>query len=312
MDPTLQRLDALIWRCIAVYAAVVLAAGALSFELAVSSFIKPITAAVALSLAAAYYNTRRNDPKLASALSAPAQLITFSAFAAPMSYLAASAALPAYDEAFASVDRAMGLDWPALSHWMKRHPLIDRVLAGAYASLTVQMAVVGIALAFAGQLLRLRIFVIAFAIAATVTIFLSGLVPAEGVGKIYGLHSVDRPPPVAFELLKPEFQVLSELRSGQLRELRASGAEGIISFPSLHAALAVLLALAVWRVPVVGWLGLGLNVLMLASVPIQGSHYFIDMIAGSLLGLASWAWARAIAQKPARNIETVTLQAGRT
>jgi membrane-associated phospholipid phosphatase len=64
--------------------------------------------------------------------------------------------------------------------------------------------------------------------------------------------------------------------------------EGIITFPSLHAALGVLFPAALWRVSGVRWIALGLNSLLLMATPAYGSHYVIDVIAGILVAAACW------------------------
>ena len=81
------------------------------------------------------------------------------------------------------------------------------------------------------------------------------------------------------------------------RALVAVGSEGIISFPSLHAALAVIVIVALWPIPVLRWVILALNTLMLAATPIDGSHYFIDVIAGIAIAALSVLAARAIAAR---------------
>jgi membrane-associated phospholipid phosphatase len=77
----------------------------------------------------------------------------------------------------------------------------------------------------------------------------------------------------------------------------AVGSEGIITFPSLHAALAVIVAAVLWPIPVLRWPVLGVNALMLAATPIDGSHYFIDVVAGIVLALACLTAARAMARR---------------
>ena len=87
------------------------------------------------------------------------------------------------------------------------------------------------------------------------------------------------------------------LRDGTFRALVAVGSEGIITFPSLHAALAVIVVAALWPVPVLRWAFLALNVAMLVATPIDGSHYFIDVLAGVALAALSLVAARAIAAR---------------
>jgi membrane-associated phospholipid phosphatase len=85
------------------------------------------------------------------------------------------------------------------------------------------------------------------------------------------------------------------LRDGSFRALVAVGSEGIISFPSLHAGLAVILVIAVWPIPILGWAALVLNVAMLVATPIEGSHYFSDILSGIAVAIFSFAAATWIA-----------------
>jgi membrane-associated phospholipid phosphatase len=90
---------------------------------------------------------------------------------------------------------------------------------------------------------------------------------------------------------------LHGLRQGTYRLLIGAGAEGIINFPSLHGALAMLFALVLWPVRALRWIGLTLNVAMIFSVPVEGSHYFVDVFAGIAIACASLLVARAIVKR---------------
>jgi membrane-associated phospholipid phosphatase len=94
------------------------------------------------------------------------------------------------------------------------------------------------------------------------------------------------PYPYAFE------RVLAGALDGSVRTFSANNITGIITFPSMHAADAVILAMAFarlgrWAAPLVV-----LNVLMFASALTVGGHYLVDLVAGGLIGagvlLASW------------------------
>jgi membrane-associated phospholipid phosphatase len=74
----------------------------------------------------------------------------------------------------------------------------------------------------------------------------------------------------------------------------AAGSEGIITFPSLHAALGLIFALALWPDRVLRWFSLALNLLMIVATPIDGSHYFVDVFAGLAIALMGWFVARRI------------------
>ena len=79
----------------------------------------------------------------------------------------------------------------------------------------------------------------------------------------------------------------------------AVGSEGIITFPSLHAALAVIVIAALWPIAILRWVFLALNTAMLAATPIDGSHYFVDVLAGIALAALAVMAAQAIAARAA-------------
>jgi membrane-associated phospholipid phosphatase len=170
-----------------------------------------------------------------------------------------------------------------------------------------QAVVVVLSLALIGRLKELRIFMLSFAIAALITIAISALVPAEGVWGYYRLHAAAYPDivPATRELHLPVFH---GLRDGTFRTLMATGAEGIITFPSLHAALALLLAVALWPVPVLRWIGVAINLVMLISIPVDGGHYFIDMLAGLAVAVVSLATVRTIAAQQHAPVPSAALR----
>jgi hypothetical protein len=291
----LRRLDHVIWTMIAAIAAVVLAAPLVSnFYIAWPSFGTPIVACLLLAAGAWFYDNWRCDPKLASGLQCTTQVIAFATVGAPLSYLAAgiSAVFPLQDHAFDVVDRALGFDWMAMLGWMNEMPTTFVVLRLVYGTLTLQMALAVLCLAFAGRLVSLRTYTLAFLLAALTTIALSAMLPAAGVWLHYGLTEADSPHLVP--VVRTVWPVFTGLRDGSVRELVAVGAEGVVTFPSLHSALAVILVIALWPIPVVRWLVLSLNTAMLVSTPIDGSHYLIDIVAGIAIAVASFALAEVM------------------
>ena len=294
-----RRLDHLIWALITVVAALVLAAPfASGFFLDVPTFAPPILAALILTAAAWFYRRWRPDERLASALENTAQVIAFAAVGAPLSYLAAAANLPLQDHALDAADQALGLDWRALLDGMNASPTLYAALRPIYLSLTLQMTTAVLCLAFTGRFVWLRIYTLSFILAALVTIAISAVLPAAGVWPFLGLTIADSPH--ITPAVSTSWPVFDGLRDGSFRALVAIGSEGIITFPSLHAALAVILITALWPVPILRWVFLGLNLLMLAATPIDGSHYFVDVAAGIAVAVLCLLGARAIA----RRIET--------
>ena len=51
-----------------------------------------------------------------------------------------------------------------------------------------------------------------------------------------------------------------------------------------------------WPVPVLRWFGAVVNGLMIFATPVDGGHYFIDVLAGVIIALLCLLAARRIAQ----------------
>ncbi|MBI3703103.1 MAG: phosphatase PAP2 family protein [Rhizobiales bacterium] len=291
----LRQLDGLVWATIAAVAAAVLAALLLSdFRLAWASFLAPAATATLFAAGQWFYRTRRPDPRLAAALGSTAQIVAFAAVGAPLSYLAASLNFPLTDHWFEAADRALGFDWFGLFDWLSGHATAGLLLRMVYISLMPQTLVVILALSLAGHLATLRIFVLAFVLAALLTIAMSAIWPAQGVWLQHGLTASDG---LHLPVSATSWPVFLGLRDSTFRLLMAGGAEGIITFPSLHAALALILAAAFWPLPVLRWIGAGLNAIMMLSIPVDGSHYFTDILAGIGIAVVCLLAARAMVQR---------------
>lgn len=87
------------------------------------------------------------------------------------------------------------------------------------------------------------------------------------------------------------------MRDSSFREFTGIGSEGIITFPSMHASIALIMALAAWPILVLRWIFLTVNVIMVVSTPVDGGHYFIDVVAGLAIAAAGWVAASAIVER---------------
>ncbi len=284
----LRRLDILIWAVIGLVAATILMSPMVTnFQIVWRSFVLVIASSAMLIAGSWFYVAKRYDLRLSSALGSTAQIMAFSAVGAPLSYLAASLGLPLNDQIFDTADRALGFDWLASLAWLSAHPTTFAILRAIYLSLSVQATLVILCLAFTGRLAWLRVFVLAFICAAIITIVISAVIPAQGVWSHYGLAAAD--PSSILPTSHTSWPVFHGLRDGTYRQLMAAGAEGIITFPSLHAALAVILVVAMWPVPGLRWVLFPVNLAMLAATPIDGSHYIVDVLAGMAIAALSLA-----------------------
>jgi hypothetical protein len=293
-DAGLRSLDTIIWVSIALVAAFTLtAATASGFAIAPWSFVAPAGVCVFVKLGARYYRDQRGDYGLASVLESTTQLIAFSAVAAPLSYVAATASLPLQDAALAHLDHALRFDWKELLAVMGCRPRFFELMHITYLSLIPQIIAVVLLLGFTGRLAWLRAYMLAFILAALVTIAISVFLPAKGAWLYYGITDATGRLPISHT----SWPVFFGLRDGSFRLLTGDSGEGIITFPSLHAALAVILIVAFWPVAIARWIAVAVNSLMLVATPIDGSHYFIDVLAGIVIALLCFATARALVMR---------------
>jgi hypothetical protein len=293
----INRLDRVIWALVAIVALIVLASSLLSdFRIAWNTFAAPAAACAVLFALGCFYSGWRNDARLASGLLSTAQVIAFAAVAAPLSYIAASAGAPLWDQPLDAIDRALGFNWKALLSWMNASPTTYALLRPIYLSLSLQMTTVVLCLAFSGRLLGLRLYTLAFFIAVLVSIAISAGLPATGAWPYYGLAPSDSQ---IMPAVSTSWPVFYGLREGTFRLLVAVGAEGIITFPSVHAALAVIVTVALWPIASLRWVFLVLNTAMLAATPVDGSHYLVDVLAGIAIAAFSLLLAQAVAARVA-------------
>ncbi|OKO66844.1 phosphatase PAP2 family protein, partial [Bradyrhizobium sp. AS23.2] len=148
---------------------------------------------------------------------------------------------------------------------------IKAVLAIAYHSCMPQVAVLLLWLSACGRFERMREFVWLFVTSLLVIIPISWLLPAASAWVYFGVvERVD-----AYHLVD-----FNALRSGEMTSISLTHVNGLITFPSFHAALAIILIYACRGLKVLFPAFLVLNLLMLAATPTVGGHYFIDIIAG--------------------------------
>jgi membrane-associated phospholipid phosphatase len=277
-----NRLLAINWAFVAAWA------GALCIGLAVTTFTldgllttKEAVTGLALTVAGLWLMRRGWGERPAFTMLAFAQMGFVVMCAAPLSYIGLGAGMPLQDARFADLDQWLGLDWPSYFHFAMAHPDLLRYAIFFYAMILVPAFGVPVVLGLTGQYVRLQQFVMAASLALAVVIFVSTLFPAIGTYFHFGL-------PSHTELFKAngyggQAQDIPMLRDGTLRALNISELGGIITFPSFHAATAIL---SIWSLWSFWWLRPALliaNAGMLAATPLVGGHYFVDVIAGVLV-----------------------------
>lgn len=197
--------------------------------------------------------------------------------------------LPLQDQFFERTDLALGVNWFDVVHWVDDRPVIHEILKLAYGTMSAQIALPVVVLAFLDNTDEVRKYLLSFVIALTVTIAISALLPAASP-----IALVDR---TTFHVM----QFTGATPIDHLMDLRSAGSliindrlGGIATFPSFHATIAVLIPLMLRRYRGIFFVLLVLDAAMLCSTITEGAHYATDVLAGSGLAFAAYFLANRV------------------
>jgi hypothetical protein len=215
---------------------------------------------------------------LQSGLQVMAMMLAF----LPLSYLAAVPDFPLIDTELARLDVLLfGFEWDAAARWVADRPMLDQVLQAEYFSAAYQAIAVLLIGSITHPTDRNGEFFWLFGIGLILTCAVFVFTPAVGkVGHVGGY-----------------IETLTTIRSGLWTVLDYSRAEGIVTFPSFHATLSILLVYVVRRQPWVLAVFVPLNVLLIAATPTVGGHYLVDLPAGAIIAVASIVATRTLRRR---------------
>jgi PAP2 superfamily len=275
------RLFSCNWFVIGLMALTLLSAMAITgFSIDPLSALKPAGVA-AVYIGFAYYNChwrQRPNPRVVFILGSTGQVLLVPVLMAPMTYIVASANLPMQDASLNALDLALGLNWMAYFNFAYQHHALLFGSVLAYSMIAWPLFGAPIALGMTARYRRLQQFTLAFAIALIATTVISAFVPAIGTYEL--LKFMPDPDVFTPGAYLDQLRDLPLVRDGSLRHLEFGMMAGIVTFPSFHAAAAVLFLWAFWPVRWVGPVAAAINIAMLLATPICGGHYFVDIFAG--------------------------------
>lgn len=231
------------------------------------AFVVGLTALVAVHL---IYTRVRPNRHIAQFALTSMQLVAFTAAGTVLVYLTVTSKLPLIDRQLETADAAIGFNWLAYFDWVQHHSALDQVFGIAYDSSIFQIFVLLVTLNVTGRFEQARDFTWLFVLTLLIIILFAWLFPAESAWVHFGVEGrVD-----AYHLA--DFMAL---RAGQMKEIALAKANGLITFPSFHAALGLILIIATRRTFLFS-IFLPLNVVMIVSALTSGGHYMIDIFAG--------------------------------
>lgn len=227
------------------------------------------------------------------------QMIFVPSAIALFSYLTARANLPLIDDALITIDRFLGFDWLAHIAWANARPFISDVFSVGYNSFNVQIMLLLGALPLYGQFAHAQRFVIVFFSTALITVILSALFPATGAYIHYNIDAARDFPYLHNMAGLAHKDILLGLRDHTLTAL-SFPLLGIVTFPSFHTALAVMLSYGFLPFRRLRFVVFVLNTIMIISTPMEGGHYLVDVIAGVVIAIAGIYAAERLAPNTER------------
>lgn len=251
--------------------------------------------------AAYFYRSVRRRENFAVMCVALMQVLLFSALGSILSYLLARNGGGLWDSTFSAWDRAMGLDWLGFVRMVDQHGWLVSALRLAYASLIPQIIVLVLVLGFTNRLEKLRAVMLGAILCGTICVLASPFFPAVSNYVHLGLTAADfrHVDPWAGYIHLADF---NGLRDGTMTVLDLAKMQGIITFPSYHAGLSAVTLWGFWTSGV-RWLKMTGPIVALGTIvatPIDGGHYFVDVVAGIAIAIVSIMVAcRAVRWAPA-------------
>jgi len=187
------------------------------------------------------------------------------------------------DPALEKIDSLLRFNWIAWYDVVAAHRSLQLLGTAAYQSIFVSPAILLGYFAWTGHRASARAFIAAFWVAAVLSLALFPFLPAEGP-----LAFLWRGPiPYMPESALYQMSLIPELRRHGISHVDLGALRGLVSAPSFHTASAVLYIAAAWPFRKLRWPLLAINIAMLLSTPVEGTHYLADMIAGALVAIAA-------------------------
>lgn len=216
-------------------------------------------------------------------------------------HLSMTLSLPLADDMLSRADIALGFDWPAYVTWLNANHRLFYAVEWTYAGLDKYSAVFLMIWALGDdKKQRCFEFMAFFIVSASLCMVVGALFPAWGSVAHYAmdytkLENID--PTMGKYFIKH----ITELREEIAPVLNLSEMPGLVTFPSFHSALGLLI-IYVCRKKL--WLLIAsaiVNLSMIATTPLLGGHYFVDIIGAAFFALVSIIIVNAANTITARN-----------
>ena len=192
-------------------------------------------------------------------------------------YLCATLSFPLMDTHFSNINVALGFDWVAWNRYVTNHFYLNNFLDAVYKSPLYQTYFAVLFFSHSKRRSGAHELWFTTVISLLITSMVSTVLPALGTFFYYK------------ENLEAAIHIpnLFALRDGTLITFQILSLRPIITFPSFHMVLALLLCYPYRHYKKIFPLILLLNFLMMLSIPSHGGHYLVDMMGGLVVACVS-------------------------
>lgn len=198
------------------------------------------------------------------------------------------------DPMLESIDQALRFNWVAWYEVVAAHRFLQLLERAFYDSVFVTPLVIAATFAWSRQRSRAHLLIASYWLAVVVTLLLFALFPAKGPLAMSWHGAIPYMPESALD----QATIIEALKQHRLHEVRLDALHGLVGAPSFHTTAAMLFIIAAWPIERLRWPVLLVNLLMLASIPVEGTHYLADMIAGIAVALFAQGTMSVLLRRP--------------
>lgn len=255
-----------------------------------SAFAKYALMGLALLFLAGFCHYRGHDWRLKDSASIIGLGIAGLLLVGLVSVIGLRLGLPLADPLLARADALLHFDTPAAVRFTASQPLAADLLHLAYnISGALCLAAIGWRLV-QGNRAALWMFITTVIVAMQITAVVSIMFPARGAILSFGLDALQAHglPAGAGSYSAEAF---AYFYSGLDPLVTLSKMNGIVTFPSFHTVLALMIVQGFWDTPA-RFFAVGLCALTIVSTVPMGGHYVIDLFGGFLVWLGAYSVAR--------------------
>lgn len=250
------------------------------------------------------YRRWRPDDRIELAAGILAMLIVSAVCAGIISNASLRLGRPLADDLLRAADSAMGIDTPRLVTVFVGHPVGTAILDLCYASALPLVMIIALLLAVLRREDRVWELGWTFSACILVSSVISVLCPAVGNiahAGLGGLSGAGLPAGAGtFHLA-----AFHELYGASSPWLDLRRLEGLVTFPSFHLDMALIVAWACRRTGISGWIAGAWSLAVIVSTIPIGGHYVIDLVGGTCLWLAVLSIGRE--RQPAKLCEELPI-----